>query len=414
MLFLSMDVGTSAVKASIVDSKLQELATSTVGYPYLMLPGSKVEISPAALWDGIGRAARQLDEDLRSRVEAVVYDAFSPSPVFLTAGGELAYPNVITHMDRRSAAQSAYVSEVIGSEAFQRITGMAPFIGGSGLMSLLWLRQNEPGCLRRTAQVTHLAGYLHRRLTGVSVTDFVNASMLGTYETTTQRGWSRRLIDALELKHEWFGEIQLPGELSGQLTDPAAAKLGLRAGIAVTVGTNDMAAAQVGAGNTAPGSIMNTAGSSDMVSILTDVPKIDPKYYLRNSALPGIWQIYATTAGGFALDWFHRQFARDLGDEEFFGSFLEAAAQQPEGESLVEFTPYLTGDRQSLLPKSASCTGLTLAATREQVLAAMLKAMAGVLAETIDLAAASVELRREIKISGGLATPALIGFKARC
>jgi xylulokinase len=95
---------------------------------------------------------------------------------------------------------------------------------------------------------------------------------------------------------------------SGTLQKDMADALGVREGIPVAVGTNDMASAQAGAGNFEPGCIMDTAGSSDMVSILTDQPVVHPRYYLRNSAIPGLWQIYATTAGGFALDWFYGQF----------------------------------------------------------------------------------------------------------
>jgi sugar (pentulose or hexulose) kinase len=413
MLYLSLDVGTSATKASVLDADLRELATAQAEYPYLLLPGAKVEIDPAALLRGMAAAVRGLDERLLAEVECVCYDTFSPSPVFLDAAGDLAYPNVITHMDRRSAEQSAYIGQVIGNDACLEITGLYPFIGGSGLLSLLWLRQYAPECLARTATVTHLAGYLHQLLTGLPATDLVNASMLGVYETTTQSGWSKTLIDALGLNPGWFGEIFNPGSVHGTLRAEMADLFGVRAGIVVTIGTNDMAAAQVGAGNITPGGIMNTAGSSDMVSVLTDVASTAPDYYLRNSAFPGIWQIYATTAGGFAIDWFHDQFARDLGKDEFYERFLPAALAAYQADPGLGFAPYLTGDRQSLQVKTGAWTGLTLAATREQMLGAMLTAMARVLARTISQAAGLVRLNTVIKISGGLATEPLIALKQR-
>jgi sugar (pentulose or hexulose) kinase len=325
----------------------------------------------------------------------------------------LAYPNIITHMDRRSGEQSEYVGRVVGNDAFLGITGLYPFIGGSGLLSLLWLRQHAPECLANTATVTHLAGYLHQLLTGLPATDLVNASMLGVYQTTTQSGWSQALIEALELNPSWFGEIFNPGVAHGTLLPEMAGLLGVRAGIAVTVGTNDMAAAQVGAGNITPGGVMNTAGSSDMVSVLTDVASTAPDYYLRNSAFPGVWQLYATTAGGFAVEWFHNQFARDLGKDEFYHRFLPAALEAYRADPVVGFAPYLTGDRQSLEVKTGAWTGLTLAATREQMLGALLTAMVRVLARTINQAAGLVRLNPVIKISGGLATEPLIALKQR-
>jgi xylulokinase len=183
----------------------------------------------------------------------------------------------------------------------------------------------------------------------------------------------------------------------------------------VAIGTNDVAAAHVGAGNGRRGQVMNTAGSSDMVSILTDVPDVSRDYYLRCSATPGLWQIYATTAGGFALDWFHEQFARELDDREFYGPYLDGVVsrliRRARRESQVVFEPYLTGDRQSLTAKSASWTGLTLMATREDLLASLLDGMVRVLGDTIALASQATVLDRTIKISGGLATNSLIALK---
>ncbi|MDR3069898.1 MAG: hypothetical protein LBU38_02665 [Propionibacteriaceae bacterium] len=411
MLYLSIDIGTSAAKASILNDQLSELATAQGEYPYILLPGSKVEMDPTALFDGIVRAVQGLPQDLRSQVECLAYDTFSPSPTFVDENGELTYPNIITHMDRRSKAQSEYVGEVIGNEEFLSITGLQPFTGGSGLMSILWLQANAPQILAKTASITHLAGYVHRRLTGVKATDLVNASMLGVYETTTQAGWSKKLISTLNLNPDWFGEIYNPGNILGALLPTVAGSFGLKSGIPVTVGTNDMAAAQVGAGNTKAGSVMNTAGSSDMISILTDVPVTSPDYYLRNSAIPGIWQIYATTAGGFAIDWFKDQFAKDLSAAQFYSEFIPAALAEYRQEKAVGFEPYLTGDRQSLAVKTGSWTGLTLAATRGQMLGALLTSMQQVLGAAITQAQNLLPLDPNVKITGGLATDVIIDIK---
>ena len=189
--------------------------------------------------------------------------------------------------------------------------------------------------------------------------------------------------------------------------------MGLRAGIPVTVGTNDMAAAQMGAGNEAAGCVMNTAGSSDMVSILTDKPVVKPHYYLRNAALPGLWQIYATTAGGFALDWFYNQFCREMSRDHFHGPYLAEALEAWRRDGEVTFAPFLTGDRQSLEKKTGAWNGLTLATSREEMLAALLKSMNRVLAATLAEAGAVQTLRPPIKLTGGMVCPAVVALKER-
>ena len=151
-----------------------------------------------------------------------------------------------------------------------------------------------------------------------------------------------------------------------------------------------------------------------MVSILTDKPVVNDKYYTRAFCLPGLWQFYVTTAGGFAVDWFREQFYRDLDAREFFDIEFENAARMCTDEDLiVKFTPYLAGDRQSLEPKQASFTGLTLDATRRQMLAALLLAMHEPMRDVIEICERFMNLGATIKLTGGLLSPSFYDLKRR-
>lgn len=411
MLFLSVDFGTSAVKMSVVDENNKTLQWTKEDYPYILLPGEKVELDPGVLMAAFVKAAGRLDGDLRRRVDLFCYDTFSPSLVFLDEKGEPVYPNIITHLDRRSRGQSAYIVRTFGRDNYMNISGIYPFAGGVSAMTLLWFKQKQPEILDTAARIGHLTTYIHKKLTGTWAVDLVNASMMGLYETTTQGGWSDVLLREFGLRRETLSEIVYPGKILGSLLPEIASSLGLRSGIPVAMGTNDVACAQMGAGNTKAGCIMNTAGSSEMVSILTDRPVVNPEYYLRNAALPGLWQIYATTAGGFAVDWFHNQFCKEMTKKEFFKEYMPKCIEADKGEVEVVFQPYLTGDRQSLRKKRGAWTGLTLAATRDQMLVALLKSMQGVLYKTIRQAEKVLPLERVIKVAGGLATPDYMQIK---
>lgn len=411
MLFLSIDFGTSAVKLSIVNENLNALSHAKESYPYILLPGEKVEMSADELWRALFKAAKRLDPALLKRVEHVCYDTFSPSPVVMDASGDLVYKNIITHMDRRSRAQTAYITETIGADNYMNISGIYPFPGGCSAMTYIWLAQNEPQVIKTAYRAGHLPTYIHKKFTGEWMVDIVNASMMGLYETITQKGWSDALITEFGLPRALFGDIFTPGKELGALLPDIAEKLGVHAGIPVSVGTNDIAAAQLGAGNSYAGEMMNVTGSSEMISILASKPVTNPEYYLRCSAIPGIWQIYATTAGGFAIDWFREQFCREMNADEFYAYIARVINECADAD--VIFEPYLTGDRQSLAKKTGAWRGLTLGATRDAMLSAMLRSMQGVLKKAIDQAARVQELSKVIKISGGMATDAYIALKKR-
>ena len=136
------------------------------------------------------------------------------------------------------------------------------------------------------------------------------------------------------------------GTVAGNLKPKVAEACGLKAGIPVALGGNDAATAQVGAGNTKSGEILNISGSSEMVSILSDTPKVNDKYYLRCSATPGLWQIFAITASGFALDWFREEFYKDMDARTFFDKEMPDVIAHNLNTTEVGFLPYIAGDRQ--------------------------------------------------------------------
>ena len=176
------------------------------------------------------------------------------------------------------------------------------------------------------------------------------------------------------------------------------------------MGTNDVAAAHAGAGNEKSGQILNTAGSSDMISILTDKPVVNPCYYVRNAGRLGIWQIYATTCGGFAIDWFHKEFCSEMSKEYFYDEFLPNSIEQIDDNPL-SFDPYLAEDRQSMEKKKASWHGLSLSSTREQMMAALLYSMQKVLSDTVDEAGRQITMEKIIKTTGGLLSDPMLHLK---
>ena len=408
-LILSVDFGTSTLKASVLDRQLRTLASGKEEYPYILLPGEKVEMSPASLADALRTACGRMDAALRARVGLFCYDSFSPSLMLMDADGK-ALHNVVTHMDRRSREQSNLICEVMGKERYQSITGVYPFTGGISLTTLLWFMKEMPELVERTEKIGHLPTYFQKMFTGEWAVDLVNASMMGLYDTVRQSGWSEEIIRRFTIPERWLSPIRIPGEWTGNLVPEMAEMMGVPAGIPVAMGTNDVVAAHAGAGNDRAGQILNTAGSSDMVSILTDAPKLNPNYYVRNAGVPGLWQIYATTSGGFAVDWFYKEFCREMDKKEFYETYLPSCLRGRK-PGAIAFDPYLAEDRQSLERRTGAWHGLTLVATRDEMLFALMHSMQKVLADTVALAGRITPLDGVMKISGGFASEAVLELK---
>ncbi|MEN6636657.1 MAG: FGGY family carbohydrate kinase [Clostridiaceae bacterium] len=411
MKILSLDFGTSSLKLAVMDEQMQILATASQPYQYRVYDVDKVEMDPDLLLGALAGGMHALSS-FAGEIELVAFCTFSPSGVYMDDRFELQYP-VITHLDRRAKAQSKRIVEEFGAEQFQSITGILPFVGGASVTTLKWMLENRPDVMKNVKTYAHLPTWLYARMTGVLATDPVNASMTGMYETVTSAGWSKEILDALGIDPALLPQIVPAGSILGKLTKEFAELCGLRQGIPVALGSNDIASALVGADCIESGMALNVSGSSEMISVLTHIPATHPRYYLRKSAIEGLWQCYSTMVGGFGLDWFYRQLCREMSEETFYQTYLPACIRLCDCESTVFCEPYLAGDRQSLALKRGAFCGLTLESTREEMLSSLLKGMNLHMLETLEAIPKGVPISNEISITGGMVRPEIIDMKQK-
>ena len=400
MKILIMDFGTSSIKFSILDEKCKTLKTAKIPYEIRIYNGDWAELDGGIIINAMIQGIRSFGDQVYD-IDLIGFDNFSPSIIFMDNNGDPLYP-LITHLDRRSKKQTQNILDRMGKDKFQAITGIQPFTGGASITSALWMKDNKEEIFQKTYCLGHLNTFIYKKLTGVWLIDPVNASMTGIYETITRRGWSEEICKTFEIPMTLLPEIKEAGAISGSLCKDMASLCGLKEGIPVALGSNDAATAQVGANNTEAGNILNISGSSEMISILTAIPRIDERYYLRCAATPGLWQIYATTAGGFALDWFRKEFYRDMDERDFFNREFPRVIDEYLDKTQVKFLPYLMGDRQSLTPKKAAFTELTLETKREDLLSALLLGIHEPIEMVIKIAESFMKLKQTIKLTGGM------------
>jgi xylulokinase len=105
-------------------------------------------------------------------------------------------------------------------------------------------------------------------------------------------------------------------------------------------------------------------------------------------------------AAGSALMWTHDQLFPDLTKQKFF-ALVERLAMS-DRETTVRFDPYLAGERTSIDQKQAAFTGLTLATTRNEMLAAVITSLAQASAARIDvLREVNKHINHRVVTSGG-------------
>jgi xylulokinase len=402
---LGVDVGTTAVKAAVVDAEGRLLASESVEYPTCYPRPGWVEQDPADWWRAACGAIRgALGEAGRREVAAVCVSAQAPTLLALDGGGRPLRPALIW-MDRRAEAECARLRDTVGEETVRRVTGnrVDPYFVAP---KLLWLREHEPETFARARVYVQATGYLVHRLTGELTLDREHASLLSLRDLERET-WSEQLCQAVGVTPERFPRLVQGDELVGAVTAEAAEATGLPSGTPVTGGTVDGAAAAIEAGAIDEGQAAEMTGTSTVLILPSARPRSEPAFVAMRHAVRGHWLLLgAMVASGGSLRWL-----RDLVGETSFDALTAEAARDPPGAGGLVFLPYMMGERSPIWDSDARGVflGLTLASGRGALVRAVLEGAAFAVRHNVEVAAAAGIRVGELRSVGGGARSALWG-----
>jgi xylulokinase len=349
MSVLAFDIGTSGLKAVVVDRDGQVVASTRRGYGLRTLDDGAVEQDLDAIEAALVEATRELLADrgiAAASIEGIGLTAqmFDLAPV--DAVGRSTHP-MLSWLDQRCVREADALAAAI-----DRSTQAAAF--GSIITAkdvvpkILWLRDRAPAAWNETHWLLDCKEAIVLRLTGRAVIDPAGALAFRLYDPV-RRQWSSDLCERLGIPIERLPDVEPSTALAGGLLPAVAARLGLPDGIPVVVGTGDVPASQLGAGATDPGDAHVSLGTAVYFGITTDRPVGDPSGQLGviGHADPALWILWLEVAtGGGALSWLLRL----LGDGDDPGSAALAhvdrgvAAVADEMDGLL-FAPWLSGER---------------------------------------------------------------------
>lgn len=410
-LFLGLDVGTSGVKALLVDEVGEVTASATTPLSLSTPRPGWAEQDPQAWWSASVDSIRQVLSGAGGRrVAAVGISGQMHSSVFLDREGEVIRPALLW-CDGRTTAECRQITERVGGEQRLRDWASNPALEGFTLPKVIWLRDHEPAAFARLATVLLPKDYVRYRLTGALATEPSDASATLMYDTAGMR-WSREIMRALELPDAILPEVGGSAEVLGRLSAEASALTGLPEGTPVVGGGADNACGAAGVGAVLPGEAVASWGTSGTVLAPLAQPRVDPELRAHTfcHVVPDTWYLMGVvlSAGG-AFSWYRDQLARELADAADADRLLnEEAAAVPPGADGVVFLPYLQGERTPHRDASArgAFLGLSLAHSRAHLTRAVLEGVCFALRDSVSiLQALDVPIRHLLLTGGGARSP---------
>lgn len=335
MTLLGLDLGTSSVKAVLVDGRGRVVGEAGAACAVDRPRPGWAEAAPERWWEAVVAATLQLAPAARAEVRGIGLSGHMHGAVLVDGRGLAVRPAILWLDGRSVACLDRYPADAA------RTTGNAATAGMTG-PTLRWLAEHEPASLEAARWVLLAKDWLRLRLTGEAATDPSDAS--GTVLSDRDGQWDEALVAALGLARDRLPPVRPSGEAAGRLTARAAAELGLPAGLPVATGAGDTLAAALGSGLQAAGDAQLSIGSSAQVVVARDAwPGFSPGLNVYRSANPAgrpPWcQLAAMLNGGLAIDW--ARGALGLGWDEALARAFAPGAER----SQAVFLPYLTGER---------------------------------------------------------------------
>lgn len=380
-ILLGLDLGTSSVKALLVDSSGKTLGSGSAEYPIHQPQPNHAEQDPEAWWRAALSAVRQALSNAGDfdSVAAVGISGQMHGTVLLDRQNRLLAPAVIWP-DQRSTHQVAEITRSIGAERLIEIAG-SPVATGFQAATLRWFQQERPDLWKQVGVVLLPKDYLRWRLTGALASDPSDGSGALLLDVH-RRQWAQEILNALGIPIEFLPALQPSDAIAGELRPEAASALGLPAGLPVITGAADTACSLLGAGVTSPDTLLANISTGGQLILPGFTVAIDIAGRLHTfcSALQpapdraGWYVMGATLSAGQSLRWLRDNVLGFTG-EDAYPRMTTLAEKVPPGARGLIFLPYLVGERTPLMDPQARglFLGLTLRHSQGELVRAVLE-----------------------------------------
>jgi xylulokinase len=404
--FLGLDIGTSSVKALLIDADQRVAAEASTSLGVSRPHPLWSEQDPDDWLQGVEAATAAIRRQAPAEFAALTGIGLSGQmhgATLLDAGDRPLRPAILWN-DGRSFAECAELKRRVPD--LEKRTGNLAMPGFTA-PKILWVAAHEPEVAKATKRVLLPKDYVRLRLSGEAVSDMSDAS--GTlWLDVGRRRWDPDLLAATGLNEAAMPRLVEGSEVSAHLSSEVAKRWGLEGRtIAIAGGGGDNAASAIGVGATAPGAGFVSLGTSGVVFSVTDHFVRLPERTLHAfcHALPRRWHgMSVMLSAASSLSWI----AAMLGREREVGELVAAAAAFAGSKSAVAsapiFLPYLSGERTP--HNDAEATGMFAGVRAEHgadaLVFAVMEGVAFSFADGVDvLDAAGARPVRPLLVGGG-------------
>ncbi|MFR5320560.1 MAG: xylulokinase [Mediterraneibacter gnavus] len=402
MLYIGVDLGTSAVKLLLMDENGTIHKIVSREYPlYFPHPGWS-EQNPedwfAQSMEGIRELTNECD---KSQIQGISFGGQMHGLVVLDEKDRVLRPAILWN-DGRTEKETEYLNQVIGKETLSKYTANIAFAGFTA-PKILWMKEHEPELFEKIAKIMLPKDYLAYKLSGTFCTEYSDASGMLLLDVQN-KCWSKEMLDICGIREEQLPKLYESYEVVGNLKPEIAEELGLGTDVKVIAGAGDNAAAAVGTGTVGDGQCNISLGTSGTIFISSKTFGVDEYNALHSFAhADGNYHLMGCMLSAASCN---KWWMDEILKTKEYAKEQEAIVKL--GENQVFYLPYLMGERSPHNDPSARAAfiGMSMDTTREEMTQAVLEGVAFGLRDSLEVARnLGIQIERTKICGGGAKSP---------
>ncbi len=397
MLYIGVDLGTSAVKLLLMDEKGNIKNIVSKEYPLSFPKSGWSEQNPEDWYEKSVEGIKELVDGFeKEQVAGISFGGQMHGLVTLDEKDQVIRPAILWN-DSRSTKETDYFNEVIGKETLSKYTANIAFTGFTA-PKILWMKENEPEKFAKIKKIMLPKDYLAYRLSGAFCSDYSDASGMLLLDVE-HKCWSKEMMELCGITEEQLPTLYESYDVVGTLKEEVAKELGLPATVKVIAGAGDNAAAAIGTGTVGEGNCNISLGTSGTIFISSKQFKVDPHNALHSFAhADGHYHLMGCMLSAASCNkWWMEEILKTTDFDKEQEEIVTL------GENQVFYLPYLMGERSPHNDPKARATfiGMTMDTTREEMTQAVLEGVIFALRDSLEVARSlGIKIDRT-KICGG-------------
>ena len=363
MYLLGYDIGSSSVKASLVNAVTGKCVASAF-YPkteaaIIAVKQGWAEQEPANWWENLKLSTKAIMAESGVKAEDIKAIGISYQMhglVCVDKNQNVLRPAIIW-CDSRAVPYGQKAFETIGEE--KCLSHLLNSPGNFTASKLAWIKENEPEIFEKIYKIMLPGDYIAMRLTGEICTT-VSGLSEGMFWDFKNNRVADFLMDYYGFDKSIIADIKPTFSEQGRVTAAAAEELGLKEGIPVTYRAGDQPNNALSLNVFNPGEIASTAGTSGVVYGVNGKVNYDPKSRVNTFAHVNhteeqtrLGVLLCINGTGILNSWIKRTV---VPEGVSYAEMNDLAAQAPIGAGGVSILPFGNGAERMLQNKEVGCS----------------------------------------------------------